>query len=72
MITQALAATDLNSQNDLFAKIDKQITDDVAIYPITVPNWPTYRATQVHNAVYMDALQNFDPTNVWLDAAKNG
>jgi peptide/nickel transport system substrate-binding protein len=72
MLTEALAATDAAQQNDLFGQLDELITKDLAIYPITNPNWPTYRATQVHNAVYMDALQNFDATNVWLDADKNG
>lgn len=72
MLTQALAATDVTRQNDLFGQLDELITKDVAIYPITNPNWPSYRATQVHNAVYLDSMQNFDPTNVWLDADKNG
>lgn len=72
MLTEALAATDVAKQNDLFGQLDELITKDVAIYPITNPNWPSYRATQVHNAVYMDSLQNFDPTNVWLDANKIG
>jgi hypothetical protein len=26
----------------------------------------------VHNAVYLPSLQNYDPTNVWLDPATNG
>jgi peptide/nickel transport system substrate-binding protein len=72
MLTQALSSTDVNKQNDLFGQLDELVTKDVAIYPITNPNWPTYRATQVHNAVYMDSLQNFDATNVWLDADKQG
>ncbi len=25
-----------------------------------------YHASYVHNAVYVPALQEFDPTNVWL------
>jgi peptide/nickel transport system substrate-binding protein len=72
LIQQALSAPDTSTQNNLFAQVDKQIMTDAAIYPITNVNWPTYRASQLHNAVYMDALQNFDPANVWLDPAKNG
>ncbi len=72
LIAQALAAKDLTTQNDLFAQIDKQIMTDAAFFPITNTNWPTYHATQVHNAVYMDSLQSFDPANVWLDADKQG
>ena len=45
---------------------------DAAFYPVTNLKWPTYHATQVHNAVYIDALQKFDPANVWLSPEKNG
>jgi hypothetical protein len=26
----------------------------------------------VHNAQYISGIQNFDPTNVWLDPQTNG
>ena len=45
---------------------------DAAMYPVANLKWSTYHAAQVHNAVYMDGLQSFDPANVWLDPAKNG
>jgi peptide/nickel transport system substrate-binding protein len=72
LIKQAIAATDQQTAADTWAKADKQVMADAAFYPITNPKWPTYHATQVHNAVYMDAMQDFDPSNVWLDPAKNG
>jgi peptide/nickel transport system substrate-binding protein len=31
-----------------------------------------YHAAHVHNAVYLDAIQGFDPANVWLSPDKNG
>ena len=40
--------------------------NDAAIYPIAQPLQPIYHASYVHNAVYVPALGNFDPTNVWL------
>ncbi len=45
---------------------------DAAFFPITNPKNANYHATQVHNAVYIPAFQNFDPTNVWLSADKQG
>jgi peptide/nickel transport system substrate-binding protein len=72
LIKQAIAATDEQTAADAWAKADKQVMADAAFYPITNPKWPTYHAAQVHNAVYLDALQNFDPANVWLSPDKNG
>ena len=45
---------------------------DAAFFPITQPNQPNYHASQVHNTIYVPAIQNFDPTNVWLSADKQG
>ena len=39
---------------------------DAPIYPITDGKWPLYHASYVHNAVYLPAFEQFDPTNVWL------
>ena len=46
--------------------------DDAAFFPLTNPKQANYHATQVHNAVYVPAFQNFDPTNVWLAKDKQG
>ena len=43
--------------------------EDAAFFPITNPKQANYHATQVHNAIYVPAMQNFDPANVWLDPA---
>ena len=72
LIKQALAATDEESAGDAWAKADKQVMADAAFYPVSNPKWPTYHAAQVHNAIYIDSLQNFDPANVWLSPDKNG
>jgi peptide/nickel transport system substrate-binding protein len=45
---------------------------DAAFFPITSPLNANYHADQVHNAIYIPAIQNFDPTNVWLDKDKQG
>ncbi len=72
LIKQALGATDEQTAGDAWAKADKQAMADAAFYPVANLKWSTYHATQVHNAVYLDGLQSFDPANVWLDPAKNG
>jgi len=53
------------SQAD-WAAADKQVMEDAAFFPITAPNQPIYHASHVHNTVFIPALQNLDPTNVWL------
>jgi peptide/nickel transport system substrate-binding protein len=50
----------------IWAQADQAVMKDAAIYPITDPQQPNYHASYVHNAVYVPAIQQFDPTNVWL------
>ena len=45
---------------------------DAAFFPITEPLQANYHAKQVHNAIYLPTIQNFDPTNVWLTADQQG
>ena len=52
--------------------IDGVFMQDAAIFPITNPKTANYHASQVHNAVYGPGLQQFDPTNVWIDKDKQG
>ena len=72
LIQQAASATDEESAAAAWAKADQQVMADAAFYPVTNPKWPTYHASHVHNAVYIAALQSFDPANVWLSPEKNG
>ena len=51
----------------LWAQADAQVMQDAPFFPITSPLQPNYHAAQVQNAVYIPAIQNFDPTNVWLE-----
>jgi peptide/nickel transport system substrate-binding protein len=66
----ATAASQANAATaaTMWAKLDQQVMKDAAIYPITQPLQPNYHASYVHNAVYVPAIQQFDPTNVWLSA----
>lgn len=72
LITQAASATSTSQAASLWAQADKQVMADAAIFPITSPVQPVFHASQVHNAVFVPNLFQFDPTNVWLTPSQNG
>jgi peptide/nickel transport system substrate-binding protein len=72
LIRQATEAATESEAEDLWAQADEQVMKDAAFFPITNPVQANYRAEQVHNAVYVEAIQNFDPANVWLSEDKQG
>jgi peptide/nickel transport system substrate-binding protein len=72
LIEQASTAATQSQASSLWAQADKQVMADAVIFPITSPTSPNYHATQVHNAVYIPQLFQFDPTNVWLTPSVNG
>jgi peptide/nickel transport system substrate-binding protein len=72
LITKAATAKTEDEARTLWAQADKQVMSDAPFFPITQPNQANYHASQVHGAVYVPAIQNFDPTNVWLSADKQG
>jgi peptide/nickel transport system substrate-binding protein len=72
LITQATRATSEDTAAAVWAKADRQVMQDAAFFPITNPVQANYHATQVHNAIYVPAIQNFDPANVWLASGMQG
>ncbi|HYJ66876.1 MAG TPA: ABC transporter substrate-binding protein [Nocardioidaceae bacterium] len=72
LIPQAEAAPSQSQAAQLWAQADEQVMKDAVFFPITEPKQPNYHASQVHNAVFVPAIQNFDPTNVWLSADQQG
>jgi peptide/nickel transport system substrate-binding protein len=72
LIDKAVAAKTVDEAALLWHQADEQVMKDAAFYPVSSPQQPNYRAKQVHNAQYVSAIQNFDPTNVWLDPQTNG
>ena len=72
LIKQALAATDEQTGGRRVGQGGQAGDGGRRVLPGRQPEWSTYHATQVHNAIYLDGLQSFDPANVWLDPAKNG
>jgi peptide/nickel transport system substrate-binding protein len=71
-ILAAINATSDTQAKSLWSAADKQVMQDAAIFPITNKQDVNYHASQTHNAIYLPALQNFDPTNVWLEKDKQG
>jgi peptide/nickel transport system substrate-binding protein len=39
-----------------------------AIFPVTDPNDRQIHGSQVHNVIYVAALEQADPTNIWLSS----
>jgi peptide/nickel transport system substrate-binding protein len=66
MIAQGAKAATSSAAATIWAQADQKIMQDAVIYPITDPQQPLYHASYVHNAVYIPAVQQLDPTNVWL------
>jgi peptide/nickel transport system substrate-binding protein len=66
LINKASSQASASTAATLWAQLDQDVMKDAPIYPITQPLQPLYHASYVHNAVYVPALQEFDPTNVWL------
>ncbi|MEU4287238.1 ABC transporter substrate-binding protein [Kribbella sp. NPDC026596] len=72
LILQAATAKTTDEATALWGQADEQVMKDAPFFPITNPIQANYRASQVHNAIYIPAIQNFDPTNVWLSKDKQG
>ncbi|NEA31377.1 ABC transporter substrate-binding protein [Streptomyces sp. SID13031] len=72
LIKQAIAAPTTDAAAELWAKADAQVMSQAAFYPLTNNKQANYHAAQVHNAVYVPSMQNYDPTNVWLAKDKQG
>ena len=66
LINKAATTNSTSSADALWVQADQAVMKDAAIYPITDELQPNYHASYVHNAVYIPAIQQFDPANVWL------
>jgi peptide/nickel transport system substrate-binding protein len=66
LIARGASAPSASAAATIWAQADQAVMKDAPIYPIVNPNQPLYHASYVHNAVYIPAIQGFDPTNVWL------
>jgi peptide/nickel transport system substrate-binding protein len=66
LITKAASQASTVAAGKLWAKIDQMVTMQAPTFQITQDLQPLYHSSFVHNAVYVPAIQNFDPANVWL------
>ena len=66
LIAKAASQASTVAAGKLWGKIDQMVTMEAPTYQITQDLQPNYHSSFVHNAVYVPAIQNFDPTNVWL------
>ena len=72
LIKQAVAATDEDEAADLWAKADEQVMEDAAFFPITNPKQRELPRRAGAQRGLHPAIQNFDPTNVWLSRGQAG
>jgi len=72
LITKAATAKTEAEAATLWHQADVAVMKDAVFFPITDDRQPNYHAKQVHNAVFIPAIQGFDPANVWLDPKVNG
>lgn len=68
LIGKASTAGSPSAAAKTWAQADQDVMKDAAFFPITQPLQPLYHASYVHNAIYVPAIQGFDPTNVWLSS----
>jgi peptide/nickel transport system substrate-binding protein len=69
LINEASSQATASASAKLWAQADSMVTKDAAIFPITANNQPTYHASHTHNTVVLPAIQQVDPTNVWLSSS---
>jgi peptide/nickel transport system substrate-binding protein len=72
LIESALDAPTRAEAAERWHAADLQLMSQAAVYPITNPRFPTYHASHVHNAVFLQDFLQLDPTNVWLSPGKQG
>jgi peptide/nickel transport system substrate-binding protein len=68
LIGKAATTGNASQAAALWGQLDQKVMQDAPVYPITAQLQPLYHASYVHNAVYVPAIQQFDPTNVWLSS----
>lgn len=71
-IDKAKNATSTAEANTTWGECDQDVMKAAAFFPLTNPNTPLYHPSFVHHTVFMPVYQDYDWTNIWLDADKNG
>ncbi len=66
ILASALAAPSVSAATSLWHQADEEAMAQAAVYPLESPNRPTIHGSQVHNCVFIGAIQGCDLANVWL------
>jgi peptide/nickel transport system substrate-binding protein len=66
LIQEATVAPNLAQSTALWAEADTQVMKDAAVFPIASPLMANFHSTEVHNAVYLPVILQYDPANVWV------
>ncbi|MGO9220918.1 MAG: ABC transporter substrate-binding protein [Streptosporangiaceae bacterium] len=68
LIAKGASAATASAAATIWGQADEAVMKDAPFYPIVNPNQPLFHASYVHNAVYVPAIQQFDPTNIWMSS----
>jgi len=63
-VAEARAGGDSPAAAAAWARADRQVMTDAAVYPIATPQQASYAASSIGDRVYVPAFQNYDPTRV--------
>ncbi|MDA8309608.1 MAG: ABC transporter substrate-binding protein [Actinomycetota bacterium] len=68
IISEAVTAGSVAAADKLWYQADKFVMQQAVMYPIEEADYAIYHSSRVHNAVFLPAIEEFDPTNVWLSS----
>jgi peptide/nickel transport system substrate-binding protein len=68
LMNEALAAPSDAAAASIWHQADVEAMAQAAIYPVGDINEGTLHGSQVHNCIYIGAIQNCDIANVWLSS----
>jgi peptide/nickel transport system substrate-binding protein len=68
LIDEGASATSNAKAAAIWARVDRLIMEDAAVYSVLSPNFAIFHSNAVHGALFVPSLQGLDPTNVWLSS----
>jgi peptide/nickel transport system substrate-binding protein len=68
IMAEALAAPTEAAADALWHAADVEVMKQAAVYPLESPTEPTIHGSQVHNCVYIGAVQGCNMANIWLSS----
>jgi peptide/nickel transport system substrate-binding protein len=68
LYNEALSAPNDAAATPFWHQADMEAMSQAAVMPLESPNEPTVHGTQVHNCIFIGAIQNCDLANVWLSS----